>query len=219
VQCRSRGAESPRMTTSSTPRSRAAARIVSAAVLTRSPLTTFIRNGWVWRHTSSPGRRGRESALSIAAKTGCATAAGSHQPLSRAAVRCEKAAVLGQNQLPRRQFLELGTAQRRGVHPSSDAFPFPAPQPSPAGEPGLCRTVTREACGRRSQSSEPPAHLGTGLGAGSLLWKPFIFHRHPCETGHSPPASLETGHSQLHMSQIRVGSDRFRHVEEWRAKW
>ena len=80
---------------SSTPRSRAAARIVSAAVVIRSPLIKFIGNGWVWRHTSSPGRRGRGSASSMAAKTGWAMVAGSHQPRSRAAVRWEKAAVLG----------------------------------------------------------------------------------------------------------------------------
>ncbi len=95
VQCRSRSAESPRMTRSSTPRSRAAAKIVSAAVVIRSPFTRFIGNGWVWRQTSSPGRRGRGSALSMAAKTGWAMVAGSHQPRSRAAVRCEKAAVRG----------------------------------------------------------------------------------------------------------------------------
>jgi hypothetical protein len=46
-------AESPRRTRSRTPRSRAAARIVSAAVVIRSPLTRFIGNDWVWRHTSS----------------------------------------------------------------------------------------------------------------------------------------------------------------------
>jgi hypothetical protein len=201
------------MTRSSTPRSRAAARIVSAAVVIRSPLTRFIGKGWVWRHTSSPGRRGRGSALSMAAKTGWAMVAGSHQPRSRAAVRCEKAAVLGRTSChaaSSSNCVRLSAAAYTPRVMRSHSRPLSHPR---AGERGGSCTVTPEACGRGQQSSEPPAHLWTGLGAGSLLWR----------TGHLPPdpsgnRSLATGllpkpvSRNLKMGQIRVASDRFRRV-------
>ena len=187
MQCRSRSAESPRMTRSSTPRSRAAARIVSAAVVIRSPLIRFIGNGWVWRHTSSPGRRGRGSALSMAAKTGCAIVAGSHQPRSRAAVRCEKAAVLGRiscHAASSSNCVRLSAAAYTPRVMRSHSRPRSHPR---AGECGLFCTVTPEACGRGPQNFRASTHLWTGLCVGSLLWKPVSRHRPPGETGHSQP--------------------------------
>ena len=184
MQCLSRSAESPRTTRSSTPRSRAAARIVSAAVVIRSPLTRFIGNGWVWRHTSSPGRRGRGSALSMAAKTGWAMVAGSHQPLSRAAVRCEKAAVLGSTSCHAARSsncVRLSAAAYTPRVMRSHSRPRSHPR---AGERGVSCTVMPEICGRGPQSCEPPAHLWT-----APALPPAV------ETGHPPPAPLGTGHS------------------------
>jgi hypothetical protein len=140
-----------------------------------------------------------------------ATSLGAEQPQVR------ESGGSGQDQLPRRQFLELRTAQRRGLHPASDAFPFRPRSHPRAGEPGLLRTVTPEACGRRrpslqricGQTSVPAPSCGNrSLPLASWL-KPV--------TSHLPP--VETGHSQFKMGQIPVGSDRFRHVEEWRARW
>jgi hypothetical protein len=125
----------------------------------------------------------------------------------------------GQNQLPRRQFFELRTAQTRGVYPSSDAFPFPAPQPSPGGRAWSAlyrhagsmgtRTVIVRAC---STSVDGPRC--------SLP---------PVETDHSPPASgrnlspptwllAKPVSRNPKTGQIRVGGDRLPHVEDWRAK-
>ena len=166
----------------------------------RSPLTRFIGNGWVWRHASSPGRRGRGSALSMAAKTGWAMVAGSHQPRSRAAVRCENAAVLGRTSChaaSSSNCVRLSAAAYTPRVMRSHSRPRSHPR---AGERGVSWIVTPEACGRGPQSSEPPAHLWTGLGTGSLLWrtghlppdssgKPVTRNRPPAETGHSQPAS------------------------------
>ena len=115
--------------------------------------------------------------------------AGSHQPRSRAAVRCEKAAVLGRTSChaaSSSNCVRLSAAAYTPRVMRSHSRPRSHPR---AGERGLSCTVTPEACGRGPQSSEPPAHLWTGLGAGSLLWKPVTCRRPLLETGHSPPAS------------------------------
>jgi hypothetical protein len=159
------------MTRSSTPRSRAAARIVSVGVVIRSPPTRFIGNGWVCRHTSSPGRRGRESALSMAAKTGCAMGAGSHQPRRRAAVRCENAAVLGSTSCQAASSsnsVRLSAAVYIPRLMRSHSRPRSHPR---AGEHGPFRSVTPEACGHGPEIVRATAHLWTGLSAPSPLWK------------------------------------------------
>jgi hypothetical protein len=192
------------MTRSSTPRSRAAARIVSAAVVIRSPFTRFIGNGWVWRHTSSPGRRGRGSALSMAAQTGCAMVAGSHQPLSPAAVRCENAAVVGRTSChaaSSSSCVRLSAAAYTPRVMRSHSRPRRHPR---AGERGVLCTVTPEACGRGPQPSEPPAQLWTGLPTSTSCG-----NRSPSTGLLAKPVTRN-----LKMGEIRVGSDRF---FEWRV--
>jgi hypothetical protein len=150
----------------------------------------------VWRHTSSPGRRGRGSALSMAAKTGCALVAGTHQPRSRAAVKCENAAVLRSTSCHAASSsncvrLRLGAYTPRVMRSHSRPRSHPR-----SGERGLLCTVTPEACARGPQSFAPAAHLWTGLGAGSLLWKPVTRHRPAGETGHHNLSPGETGQLQ-----------------------
>lgn len=209
MQCRSRSAESPRTTRSSTPRSRAAARIVSAAVVIRSPLTRFIGNGWVWRHTSSPGRRGRGSALSMAAKTGWAMVAGSHQPRSRAAVRCEKAAVPGRTSChaaSSSNCVRLSAAAYTPRVMRSHSRPRSHPR---AGERGVSCTVTPEACGRGQQSSEPQRICGQASVQAPSCGEPVTCRRTLLEpvTRHRPLSKPVI--RNLKMGQIRVASDRF----------
>jgi hypothetical protein len=128
-------------------------------------LTRFIGNGWVWRQTSRPGRRGRESALSMAAKTGWAIVAGSHQPRSCAAVRCEKAAVLGRTSChaaSSSNCVRLSAAAYTSRVMRSHCWP----RNHPGRESVVCLAVTPETCGP-GPSSEPPAHLWTSLSTGA----------------------------------------------------
>ena len=199
VQCRSRSAESPRITRSSTPRSRAAAKIVSAAVVIRSPLTRFIGNGWVWRQTSSPGRRGRGSALSMAAKTGWVMVPGSHQPRSRAAVRCEKAAVRGSTSChaaSSSSWVRLSAGAYTPRVMRSHSRPRSHPR---TGERGVSWTVTREASGRGLESCVRPHICGPPAVPAPCCGKPVACSR-----------QLVTHHVKI--GATRVGSDRLRHV-------
>jgi len=121
----------------------------------------------------------------MAAKTGWAMAAGSHQPRSRAAVRCEKAAVLGSTSChaaSSSNCVRLSVAAYTPRVIRSHSRPRSHPR---AGERGVLCPVTPEACGRGPQSSEPQRICGQPSLAGSPLWKPVTFHRPPSETGHS----------------------------------
>jgi hypothetical protein len=94
VQWPQRNAESPRITRSSNPKSRAAATIVSAPVVIRRPSTVSTGTGRGCRHTRRPVRSGYRSPIGTAAKTGW-IASGSHQPLTSAAVSEVNAALFG----------------------------------------------------------------------------------------------------------------------------
>ena len=94
-----------------------------------------------------------------------------------------------QHQLPCRQFLELGTAQCRGVHPTRDAFPLPASEPPPYGR---ARRVLDCHAGRirtRARIVREPTHLWTAGGTRPLLWKTGHLLS---ETGH-PPRQVRRG--------------------------
>jgi hypothetical protein len=81
-------AESVSTTRSSRPRSRPAASSASPGVASLSPPRLTVGTGWVWRHTTSPWRRGRLSQSAMPANTGAsAGCGGSHQPYASAAVR------------------------------------------------------------------------------------------------------------------------------------
>jgi hypothetical protein len=229
----SRSAESPRMTRSSTPRSRAAARMASAAVVTRSPLTRFIGNGWVpayqqprpartrigvehggedrvggwWLATTSPDLIAPLASLAPrGSRLGCrllrrrsqrkehlrslllSTAARAIR--SRAAVRCEKAAVLGRTScyaVSSSNCVRLSAAAYTPRVMRSHSRPRSHPR---AGDRGVSCTVTPEASGRGPQLYGPRAHLWTGLDAGSLVWKP-VTCLSLMGTGYSPPASCQ----------------------------
>ena len=104
-----------------------------------------------------------------------------------------------QHQLPCRQFLELGTAQCRGVHPTRDAFPLPASEPPCTGECGVFWTVTLEASGRGLESCVSPHICGPPAVPAHCCGKPVTCYR-----------KLVTHHVKL--GATRVGSDRLRHV-------
>jgi hypothetical protein len=143
-------------------------------------LTRFIGNDWVWRHTSNPGRRRRGSALSMAAKTGWAMVVGSHQPRSRAAVRCEKAAVLGRTSChapSSSNCVRLSAAAYTPRVMRSHSRPRSHPR---AGKRGVNSAVTPKACGRGLQSSEPLGHLWTGPVPAAFLCKPATCNRTTC---------------------------------------
>lgn len=65
----------------------------------------------------------------------------------------------GQDQLPRGEFLEMRTVQRRGVHPASDAFPFPSSQPSPGGSVVCLAQLDCSTCCARSARIAPRSRL------------------------------------------------------------
>jgi hypothetical protein len=136
----------------------------------------------------------------MAAKTGWAMVVGSHQPRSRAAVRCEKAAVLGRmscHAASSSNCVRLSAAAYTPRVMPSHSRPRSHPR---AGKRGVNSAVTPKACGRGLQSSEPLAHLWTGLGTGCLS----------VETGHLKPHYLSKPVTRnLKMGHIRVASDRF----------
>jgi hypothetical protein len=89
-----------------------------------------------------------------------------------------------QHQLPCRQFLELSAAECRGVHPTRDAFPLPASQPSPCG---IARRVLD--CHAGSIQTRAGIVRAAGLSADGLRCGLAAV-----ETGQSPPVPTETGH-------------------------
>ena len=150
------------------------------------------------------------SEASGAIKSGLVLSTAARTIRSRAAVRCEKAAVRGRTSCHAARSsncvrLSAAAYTPRVIRSHSRSRSHPR-----AGERGLFSAVTPEACGRGLQSSEPLAHLWTGLGAGSLLWKPVTCQRPPGETG-SPANGLlaKPVTSNLKMGRIQVGSDRF----------
>jgi hypothetical protein len=93
----------------------------------------------------------------------------------------------GQDQLPRRQFFELRTAQRGGVYPASDAFPFSAPEPSAGGR--ACSALYSHAGSMRTRS----AIVRASCASGDRPWCRLS----PVDTGHLPHRCLgQTGHPQ-----------------------
>jgi hypothetical protein len=147
---------------------------------------------------------------------------GSHQPRSRAAVRCEKAAVRGSTSChaaSSSSWVRLSAGAYTPRVMRSHSRPRSHPR---TGERGVSWTVTREASRRGLESCEMPTHLWTARATRPLLWK----------TGHSPPAlvgswsrppvfyrkpvtcyrKLVTHHVKL--GAAWVGSDRLRHVGE-----
>jgi hypothetical protein len=113
----------------------------------------------------------------------------------------------------------VGSGTASPQHTCAERAPQSSPTPTGcSGERGLLCTVTPEACVRAPQSFAPAAHLWTGLGAGSLMWK-AVSRDSLLAKPVTPTWSWRTGQPQPQNGpQIRVGSDRFRHVEEWRAK-
>ena len=95
VQCPRCSAESARGTRSRTSRSAAQVSSVSAAGASRTPSTTSAGPVAFSRSTVRPERCRCRSRPPTAAKTGCGTGAGSHQPRSAAPVRWVKTAVAG----------------------------------------------------------------------------------------------------------------------------
>jgi hypothetical protein len=128
--------------------------------------------------------------------------AGSHQPLSPAAVRCENAAVVGRTSChaaSSSSCVRLSAAAYTPRVMRSHSRPRRHPR---AGERGVLCTVTPEACGRGPQSSEPPAQLWTGLPTST-----FCGNRSPSTGLLAKPVTRN-----LKMGKIRVGSDRFPRV-------
>jgi hypothetical protein len=125
----------------------------------------------------------------------------------------------GQHQLPRRQFFELRTAQTRGVYPSSDAFPFPTPQPCPGGR---AWSALYSHAGKHAYAARNRSRLQRICGGAPVL-APSCGNRSLATGLLAKPVTItcllaRPVSCNLKMDRLRVGGDRFRHVEEWRAK-